>query len=111
MLPSMRMTFSILPFIRRAFGIVNIYLPWERAFSNKFLEECLIYFKMCGDGKKYIYMWDVVFVICIGITCRYFVAHGSCICILCETWSLKIYEKYVWVFCEEYVCKIYGSVG
>ena len=28
----------------------------------------------------------------------------------CETWSLKIHEKYAWVFCEECVCKIYGSV-
>ena len=28
-----------------------------------------------------------------------------------EVWkSLEIYEKYVWVFCEESVCKIYGSV-
>ena len=26
------------------------------AFSNKLLEECLIYFKMCGDGKKYVYI-------------------------------------------------------
>ena len=52
----------------------------------------------------------MAFVICIGIICRYFVEHGSCICILCETWSLKIHEKYVWVFFEECVCKIYGSV-
>ena len=51
-----------------------------------------------------------MFVICIGIICRYFVGHGYCICILCETWSLKIYEKYVWIFCEECVCKIYESV-
>ena len=59
----------------------------------------------------YIYiLWDMVFVICIRIICRYFVGHGSCIYILCETWSLKIYEKYVWVFCEECICKIYGSV-
>ena len=117
MSPSMRMTCSIisfLPFIRRAFSIINICLPWERAFSNKFLEKCLICFKMCGNGKKYIYiyifLWDMVFVIYIGIICRYFVGHGSCICILGETWSLKIHEKYVWVFCEECVCKIYGSV-
>ena len=58
MSPSMRMTCSIisfLPFIRRAFSIINICLPWESAFSNKFLEECLTWFKMCGDGKKYIY--------------------------------------------------------
>ena len=55
-------------------------------------------------------LWDMMFVICIGITCRYFVGHGFCICILCETWSLKIYEKYVWVFCKECICKIYGSV-
>ena len=32
----------------------------------------------------------MVFVICIGIICRYFVGHGSYICILCEAWSLKI---------------------
>ena len=42
----------------------------------------------------------MVFVISIGIICRYFVGYGSCICILCETWSLKIYEKYVCLFCE-----------
>ena len=35
-----------------------------------------------------------MFVICIGITCRYFVGHRFCICILCETWSLKVYEKW-----------------
>ena len=71
-------------------------------------------FKMCRDGKKYTYiyiyiyiLWDMVFVVCIGITCRYFIGHDSCICILCETWNLKIY---IWVFCEECVCKIYGSV-
>ena len=51
-----------------------------------------------------------MFVICIRIICRYFVGHGSCIYIICEMWSLKIYEEYVWVFCEECVCKIYGSV-
>ena len=51
-----------------------------------------------------------MFVICIGIICRYFLGHGSYICILCETWSLKIYERYVWAFSEECVRKIYGSV-
>ena len=57
----------------------------------------------------YIYiLWDMVFVICIGIVCRYFVGHGSCM--LCEAWSLKIYDEYVWVFCEEGVYKIYGIV-
>ena len=55
-------------------------------------------------------LWDMVFVMCMGTICRHFVGHGSCICILRETWSLKIYEKYVSVFCEECVCKIYGSV-
>ena len=82
------------------------------AFSNKFLEECLIYFNMCRDGKKYIYiLWDMVFVICIGIICRCFVEHGSFIYIyiLWETWNLKMYEKYVCVFCGECVWKIYGS--
>ena len=34
-------------------------------------------------------LWDMVFVICIGIICKYFVGYGSCICILCETWSLS----------------------
>ena len=59
----------------------------------------MIYFKMCRDGKKHIY-----FV-------RYGVCNMRvCMCILCETWSLKIYEKYVWVFCEKCVYKIYGSV-
>ena len=83
----------------------------RKGFCNVFLEEYLICFKMCGDGKKYIYILrDIVFVICIGIICRYFVGHGSCICILCETRSLKIYEEYVRVFCEECVCKIFGSV-
>ena len=53
---------------------------------------------------------DMTFVICMEFICGYFVGYGSCICILCETWSLEIYEKYVWVFCEESVCKIYGSV-
>ena len=49
-----------------------------------------------------------MFVICIGIICRCFVEHGSYM--LCEAWSLKIYGEYVWVFCEEGVYKIYGSV-
>ena len=49
-----------------------------------FLEECLISFKMYGDGKKYIYI----------------LRYGVC----------KIWEKYVWIFCEECVCKIYGSM-
>ena len=62
---------------------------------------------MCRDGKKYI-LWDMVFVICIGIVCRNFVGHWSCM--LCEAWSLKIDDAYVWVFCEEGVYKIYGSV-
>ena len=52
----------------------------------------------------------MAFVICMEFICGYFVGYGSCICILCETWSLKIYDEYVWVFCEEDVCKIYGSV-
>ena len=50
----------------------------------------------------------MVFVICMRIICRYFVGHGSCM--LCEAWNLKIYDEYVWVFCEEGVCKIYESV-
>ena len=63
---------------------------------------------------KSIYVYVCVFCdiwclkICIGIVCRYFVGHGSCM--LCEAWNLKIYDEYVWVFCEEGVCKIYESV-
>ena len=57
-------------------------------------------------------LWDMVFVICMGIICRYFVGHGSYIYIytLWETWDLKMYERYVWVFRGECVWKIYGSV-
>ena len=80
------------------------------AFSIKFLEECLICFKMCGDDKKYIDFMQYGVCNMYKNYMRCFVGHGSCICILCETWSLKIYKKYVWVFCAECVCKIYGSV-
>ena len=54
-----------------------------------------MYFKICGDGKKYVYI--VRYGVCnmYGDYMRYFVEHRSCICILCETWSLEIYEKYV----------------
>ena len=58
----------------------------------------------------------MVFVICMRIICRYFVGHGSYIYIyiyiyiLWETCNLKMYERYVWVFCGECVWKIYGSV-
>ena len=62
------------------------------------------YILRCVEMVRNMYiLWDMVFVICMGIICRYFVGYGSCICILCETWSLEIYEKYVWVFCEECV--------
>ena len=102
-----------MPFKRKAL-VFDVHMPFMRkGFCNVFLEECLICFKMYEDGKKYIYiyiLWDMVFVICIGIMCRYFVGHRSCICILCETWSLKVYKQYVWVFCEECTCKIYKSV-
>ena len=54
-------------------------------------------------------LWDMVFVICMRIICRYFVGHGY-IYMLWETWNLKMYEKYIWVFCGECVWKIYGSV-
>ena len=30
--------------------------------------------------------------------------------ILYETWNLKMYERYVWVFCRECVWEIYGNV-
>ena len=56
----------------------------------------IVRYGVCNMYRNYIYI--------------YFVGHGSCICILCEIWSLKIYEKYVWVFFEECVCKIYESV-
>ena len=63
-------------------------------------------------------LWDMVFrdiwEVCIGIIYRYFVGHGSYIYIyihtLWETWDLKMYERYVWVFRGECVWKIYGSV-
>ena len=64
-------------------------------------------------------LWDMVFVICMGIICRYFVGHRSFIYIyiyilyiyiLWETWNLKVHERYVWVFCGECVWKIHGSV-
>ena len=42
--------------MRRAFDFKSFCLSEERDFSNKFLEKCLIYFKMCGDGKKYVYI-------------------------------------------------------
>ena len=82
----------------------------RKGFCNVLLEECLICFKMCGDGKKHIYF--VRYGVCNMYRnyMRYFVGHRSCICILCETWSLKIYEKYVWIFFEECVYKIYGNV-
>ena len=114
---SMRMTliWCLCSFKEKGLSIDVHMSSIRKGYCNVFLEECLMCFKMCGDGKKYIYiyiyiLWDMVFVICIGIICSYFVGHGSCICILCETWSLKIYEKCVCVFCEECVCKTYGSV-
>lgn len=52
---------------------------YENDFCNMSLEECLVSFKMYEDGKKYIYvLWNMVFVIRIGIICRYFVEYGSC---------------------------------
>ena len=56
--------------------------------------------------KRNIYvLWGMEFVICMRSICRHFVEYGSCRCILCETWNLKIYEKYVCIFCEGCVCK------
>ena len=57
----------------------------------------------------------MIFVICMGIIGRYFVGHESYTYIYIffffgETWNLKMYERYVWVFCGECVWKIYGSV-
>ena len=55
-------------------------------------------------------LWDMIFVICMGIIGRYFVGHESYIYIYIyiffffwETWNLKMYERYVWVFCGEYI--------
>ena len=66
------------------------------------------YILRCVEMVRNMYiLWDMVFVICIRIICRYFVGHGSYIYIyiyiLWETWNLKMYERYVWVFCEECV--------
>ena len=82
----------------------------RKGFCNMFLEECLICFKMSGDDKKHIYF--VRYGVCNMYRnyMRYFVGPRSCICIFCKTWSLKIYEKYVWVFCEECIYKIYGNM-
>ena len=60
----------------------------RRAFDKMFLGECLICFKKYEDGKKYIFLWQMVFV-------RYI---------------RNICGKYVWIVCEECVCKIYGSM-
>ena len=33
----------------------------------------------CMEMRKNIYvLWDMVFVICIGIICRYFIEYGYC---------------------------------
>ena len=53
----------------------------------------------------------MVFVICMRIICGCFVGYGSCIFILCETWSLEIYEKYVGYFVRNVFCKINGSMS
>ena len=83
----------ISPSLRRAFVICYWKSVW--------------YLLRCMKMVKNIYvLWDMVFIICIGIICRYFVEYGSCIYLLCETWRSKIYEKYVQIFCEGCVCKI-----
>ena len=46
-------------------------------FSNKFFEECLIYFDMCGDGKKYVYI----------------VRYGVC----------NMYENYMQILCRTWI--------
>ena len=60
----------------------------RRAFDKIFLEECLICFKMYGNGKNIYVLWDMMFVIYIRNICG----------------------KYVWIVCKECVCKIYGSM-
>ena len=93
-LPSIRRVFNFYKFlssIRRAFSIINICPPCERAFVMCSWKNILICFKMCRDCKKYIYIYIYT-------------------CVFCDIWCLKIYEEYIWVFCEECVFKIYGSV-
>ena len=92
-LPSIKglLIYKFLPFIRKGLLVIS---SWKSVW---FVLRCV---EMVSN--MYI-LWDMEFVICMGIICRYFVGHGSCICIICETWSLEIYEKYVWVFCEECV--------
>ena len=68
---SMRMTliWSLCAFKEKGLSI-DVHMPsMRKGFCNVFLEECLISFKMYGDGKKYIYiyiyiyvLWDMVFV-------------------------------------------------
>ena len=98
-------------FLLGGLWVFNVYMPFLRKdFCNMFLEECLISFKAHEDEKNIFVLWEMVFVICMGSIYRHFFEYRSCIYILCETWSLRIYEKYVWIFCEECVCKIYRSM-
>ena len=59
--------------LREGLLVFNVHMPsMRKGFYNMFLEECLVSFKMYGDGKKYIcfvrygvckideiYMWEV----------------------------------------------------
>ena len=41
--------------IREGLLVFNVHMPsMRKGFCNVFLEECLVSFKMYGDGKKYI---------------------------------------------------------
>ena len=42
---------------------IDVHMPsMRKGFCNVFLEECLISFKMYGDGKNICVLWDMVFV-------------------------------------------------
>ena len=43
--------------LREGLLVFNVQMPsMRKGFCNMLLEECLICFKMCGDGKEYVYI-------------------------------------------------------
>ena len=46
--------------LREGLLVFNVHMPSTRkGFCSTFFEECLISFKMYGDGKKYIYVFEI----------------------------------------------------
>ena len=46
---------SDIAFHKKGFYHYKRMFSMKKGFCNVFLEDCLICFKMCGDGEKYIY--------------------------------------------------------